>query len=62
MILLTRSITILLQRWNQDFYRAEEVSLDKGTSINVASTKHERKTQQGNISELTGTNRLKQHF
>ena len=55
-------MTILLQRCNQGFYRAGEVSLNKGTSINVASTTHERKTQQGNISEVTGTNRLKQHF
>ena len=35
---------------NQEFHRSEKVSQNKGTSINILFTTHERKPPQGSVS------------
>ena len=55
---------ILLQRcliiWcNLEFFRAGEVFWNKGTSINISSTAHERKDPYGKIFEFLLLDTLK---
>ena len=42
----------LMQTRNQKFFKAEEVSWNQGTSINISSKTHERKTLLGKILEF----------
>ena len=44
--------TGLSQTCNQEFSREEEVTLKKGTSINIYSATHEIKSPQGKILEI----------
>lgn len=38
-----------LQAYNQEFFKAVEVSWNEGTSIIILPTKHQKKTPQGNL-------------
>ena len=47
-----RKYICLDQGWKQEFFRAGKVFWNKGTSINISFTTHERKALQGKISEF----------
>ena len=50
------------QARNQEFFRAEVVFQNKGTSINFLSTTQERKAPQGKISDIFFLDTLKTAF
>ena len=45
-----RTLFYKLQARNQEFFGAEKVSWNRGTSINVSCTTHKRNVSQGTIS------------
>ena len=47
---------------NQKLFKAREVSWNKGTSVHILSTTHERKAPQENISEFFLLDTLKTAF
>ena len=51
-----------IQVRNQEFFRAAEVSWNKGISINISSTTHKMKVSQGKILEFSLLDALKSAF